>query len=370
MQVTQLFQKKLGFGAMRLPKLDKRNIDIEQSCKMIDMFLERGFNYFDTAYVYPGSEQALKKALVERHPRDSFILTDKLPPWDARTTEDYERAFSKSLERCGVDYFDIYLMHNMAATTYEQTKQVGGFEFIAQKKAEGKVRFTGFSFHDSPELLDQILTEQPEIDVVQLQINYADWEAPAIKSRECYEVARRHNKPIIVMEPVKGGGLANLPETAAAELTALGSDASAASYAVRFAASLEGVEVVLSGMSDVAQVENNTDYMSSFEPLSTAELEAVERVRVILSKSGAIACTNCRYCVDECPMSIPIPELFNIYNAVKQYGSANFPSMLFAHTVDNAGRPSDCIDCGKCEGHCPQHLPIREHLVDVKDMFE
>lgn len=370
MELNELFKKKLGFGAMRLPGADKNKIDHTQVCQMFDAFLERGFNYFDTAHVYAGSEVAVRKALVERHPRDSFILTDKLPPWGARTMADYEKSFNESLERCGVDYFDIYLVHNMGITTYDRTHKIGGFDFVSQKKAEGKVKFIGFSFHDTPEMLERILTEHPEIDVVQLQINYADWENPAIQSRACYEVARRHNKPIIVMEPVKGGGLANLPAEAMDVLAKLDASASAASYAVRYAASLEGVVIVLSGMSDMAQVENNTSYMVDFAEVNAQEAEAIEKVREILANSRAISCTNCRYCVKDCPMDIPIPELFGVYNGVVQYGTANFPDMLFALAVKNAGKPSSCIECGKCEDLCPQHLPIRENLKLVTEMFE
>ena len=370
MDITQLFARKLGFGAMRLPGADKKNIDYPQVCDMVDMFLERGFNYFDTAFVYAGSEDALRNCLTSRHSRDSYLLTDKLPPWNRRSFADYQKAMETSLKRCGVDYFDIYLMHNMGKPTYPQVQAAGGFDFLAKAKADGKARYIGFSFHDSPEYLEQILCDHPEVDIVQLQINYADWENPAIQSRACYEVARRHDKPVIVMEPVKGGGLANLPEGARAYLDVLGSGSSAASYAIRYAASLEGVAAVLSGMSDLDQVRDNTAYMADFKPLTALEYEAIEKVREYLSRSGEIACTNCRYCVDTCPKHIPIPNLFSLYNGVKQHGKANFPAMLYERATLGCGMAGDCIGCGACESHCPQHLPIREDLKLVAKTFE
>ncbi|MGE4353429.1 MAG: aldo/keto reductase [Oscillospiraceae bacterium] len=370
MNVRELFPKKLGFGAMRLPGSAQNNIDYAQVSLMVDMFLEQGFTYFDTAYIYQGSEDALKRCLTSRYPRESFLLTDKLPVWSSKNWADYERDFSTSLNRCGVDYFDIYLLHNMGTPTYPKAQAAKAFEFIAQKKTEGKARFIGFSFHDTPDYLDKILDEHPEVDVVQLQINYADWENPAVQSRACYEVAAKHNKPVIVMEPVKGGGLAKLPATALEELKKLNAFATPASYAVRFAASLENVVIVLSGMSDLAQVKNNTDYMSDFSPLTGSEREALERVRDILASSSEIGCTNCRYCVEGCPMAIPIPNLFSVYNGVKQYGKGNFPAMLFERAIEGKGKPSDCIGCGLCEDHCPQHLPIRKHLKAIGEMFE
>ena len=370
MDIHELFPKKLGFGAMRLPGASLKNIDYDQVSLMVDMFLERGFNYFDTAFIYPGSEDALKRCLTSRHPRESFLLTDKLPPWNSNDWDGYERDFNKSLARCGVDYFDIYLMHNMGAPTYPRVQAAKGFEFIAKKKAEGKARFIGFSFHDTPEYLDMILTEHPEVDVVQLQINYSDWENPAVQSHACYEIAKKHGKPIIVMEPVKGGGLTNLPAEAIEQFKKLDPDATPASYAIRFAASLDNVMIVLSGMSELAQLKNNTDYMTNFIPLSDAERETIERVRIILATSGEIGCTNCRYCVEGCPMNIAIPNLFSVYNGVMQYGKGNFPAMLFERAVEGKGKPSDCIGCGICEDHCPQHLPIRKHLKTVSGMFE
>ncbi len=370
MDIRELFAKKLGFGAMRLPGAAEGSIDDAQVCEMVDTFLQRGFNYFDTAYVYNGSEEALRRCLTERHSRDSFLLTDKLPPWGNKNWEDYERAFSTSLKRCGVEYFDIVLMHNMGKPTYPKVQKAKGFEYLASLKEQGRARFIGFSFHDTPEYLDSILTEHPEVDVVQLQINYADWESPAVQSRACYEVAAAHGKPVIVMEPVKGGGLANLAERAAEEFSQLEEPASPASYAVRFAASLEDVAIVLSGMSSLEQVLDNTGYMADFKPLDYDERMAVERVRTILAASGEIGCTNCRYCVDGCPKQIPIPNLFSVYNSVRQYGSANFPAMMFDRAVSGKGKPSDCVGCGACEEHCPQHLPIRRHLQDVREMFE
>lgn len=370
MDVNEIFGKKLGFGAMRLPGADKQNIDLELTAKMVDSFLEKGFNYFDTAYIYKGSEEALRKCLVERHPRESFVLVDKIPTWGKKTWEDYETAFSTMLERCGVDYLDIVLLHNMGKPTYPRVMKADGFGYLRKIKEEGRAKFIGFSFHDTPEYLDEILTAHPYVDVVQLQINYVDWENPSIQSRACYEVAKKHGKPIIVMEPVKGGGLANLPYDAAQVLKGLNENASCASYAIRYAASLPEVKVVLSGMSDLQQVEDNTSYMADFAPLTEAEYAALEQVKEIMAQSKAISCTNCRYCVAGCPKKIPIPAVFSVYNAMKQYGDMNFPDMMYDRAVSGLGKASDCIQCGLCEDKCPQHLPIRELLETVKDIFE
>lgn len=372
MAIMDLFnpEKKLGFGAMRLPGATEKNIDYDLTSKMIDLYLERGFNYFDTAHVYAGSEDALRRCLTSRHPRDSYILVDKLPAWNAKSREDYEALFNTSLERCGVDYFDILLMHNMGSPTYPKAKAAGGFELIAEKKAQGKAKYIGFSFHDSAEYLDMILTEHPEVDVVQLQINYSDWDSASVQSRECYNVALKHGKPVIVMEPVKGGGLVKLPQHALDVFKELDATASPASFAIRYAASLENVAMVLSGMSDLAQVEDNTTFMSEFKRLSVGEYAAVEKVCNILKESQEIPCTNCQYCVEGCPADIPIPRVFSVYNAFKQHGPVNFPTMMFERATLGHGKPSDCIGCGECEEHCPQHLPIRKHLETVGERFD
>lgn len=366
--------KKLGFGCMRLPQRseDATDIDFETLKTMFDRFLAEGFTYVDTAYPYhqEHSEAAVRECLVKRHPRESFLLADKMPVYKVETAEDYPRYFAEQLERCGVEYFDYYLLHNLWSEAYEKTVRLGGFEFIQKIKAEGRARHVGFSFHDTAPVLDRILTEHPEVDFVQLQINYSDWESASIQSRACYEVARRHNKPIIVMEPVKGGGLANPSDEVKALLKGHSPEASCASWAIRFAASHEGVMMVLSGMSDLAQMEDNMSYMKDFRPLDDGEMEVIAKASDIIARSTAIGCTGCQYCVDDCPMHINIPRLFSIYNFVQQFGTNNFPAMHYGRAVAGRGKPSDCIGCGTCESRCPQHLPIRENLKLVSAMFE
>lgn len=311
--------KNLGFGMMRLPLLDKNDaasIDEAQVCKMVDRFLAQGFTYVDTAYFYHQntSEIAVRRTLVERHPRESYVLADKMPTFLVEKPEDYQRFFNEQLEKCGVDYFDYYLLHTLKKELYEQTKKFGGFAFGQKMKEEGKIRHFGFSFHDTPEVLDQILTEQPCVEFVQLQINYIDWESEQIRARECYETARKHGKPVIVMEPVRGGGLATVPVEAEIMMKAHQPDLSIPSWAIRFAASLDGVMMVLSGMSSLAQLEDNISYMQEFAPLSEEEQEIVGKVAKLIRSRVAVPCTACRYCVDDCPKHIPIPEIFSIYN--------------------------------------------------------
>lgn len=367
-------KKKLGFGCMRLPLLseDVTDIDFETLNEMFDRFLAEGFTYVDTAYPYhqEHSEAAVRECLVKRHPRESFLLADKMPVYKVEEAGDYERYFSEQLERCGVTYFDYYLLHNLWSEAYEKTAKLGGFEFIQKLKAEGKAKNVGFSFHDTAPVLDRILTDHPEVDFVQLQINYSDWKSASIQSRECYEVAHRHKKPIIVMEPVKGGGLANPPEEVQKLLKGHSPDASCASWAIRFAASHEGVMMVLSGMSSLAQMEDNMSYMKDFRPLDEKEAGLVAQAAEIIAQSTAIPCTGCQYCVDDCPMHINIPRLFSVYNFTQQFGTNNFPAMHYNRAVAGRGKPSDCVGCGMCENRCPQHLPIRENLKLVSAMFE
>ena len=360
--------KRFGFGAMRLPLKDandKTSIDLETMKQMVDIFMEAGFTYFDTAYLYHDemSEPALKKALVERYPRESFVLADKMPTVIVKSADDYERFFANQLERTGAGYFDYYLMHNMCNERYAKTKQFGGFEFAMQKKAEGKIKKFGFSFHDDAETLDRILNEHPEVDFVQLQINYLDWDNNVIQSRKCYEVATRHNKPVVVMEPVKGGMLANLPESAAALFKAHDETASPASYALRFAASHENVMMVLSGMSSIEQVLDNTRTMADMKPLSEEEKLLLQNVTQKLNESIAIPCTACGYCREVCPKNIAIPALFGLYNNYKTTG--NFSSMYYNRAVYEKGKASDCIGCHLCEKNCPQHIQIPEELKKI-----
>ncbi len=368
-------QKRLGFGAMRLPLLnpdDPTSIDIGTYSKMIDRYLAQGFCYIDTAYPYhkEHSEEAVCEALVKRHPRDAYLLADKMPTFLVKGPEDYERFFDTQLKRCQVDYFDYYLLHNMGRDRFEETTRYGGFEFMKKLKAEGKVRHIGFSFHDRADVLEEILTAHPEMEFVQLQLNYIDWDSEIIQSKKCLETARRFGKPVIVMEPAKGGGLANLPDKAAEIFREYSPDASPASWAIRFAASQEGVMMVLSGMSSPSQLEDNLSYMEDFHPLGKEELERISRVTDVLREIQAIPCTSCKYCVDECPMNINIPGYFSVYNLMKQYGQNNFPQMHYRRQALGRGAASDCIECHCCEGHCPQHIKITDQLKVIADIFE
>lgn len=368
---------KLGFGCMRLPLADPKDyaqVDIAQVEKMVDSFLERGFTYFDTAYMYHEfqSEKIVRKALVERHDRDTFTLATKLPTMFLKAEGDQERIFAEQLEKCGVDYFDYYLLHNLNAANYPTVERFDSFAFAARMKAEGKIRHLGFSFHDNAELLDEILTAHPETEFVQLQINYMDWENESIQSRKCYETARRHGKPVVVMEPIKGGTLANLPAEAEALLRRVRPDLSPASWAIRYAASLDGVMMVLSGMSSMEQLDDNTSYMKDFEPLNAEERAAVAEAVAIINRSIAIPCTACRYCVAGCPKQIAIPEYFALYNNLEQSANKGFAvqTVYYANLTQTHGRASDCIACRKCEKSCPQHLPIVEHLRRVAGKFD
>ncbi len=360
--------KRLGFGTMRLPlkdAKDKTSIDQETMNQMVDTFMEAGFTYFDTAYLYHDemSERALKKALVDRYPRESFVLADKMPTVIVKSADEYEMYFANQLERTGAGYFDYYLMHNMGKDRYAKTVKFGGFEFAMQKKAEGKIKKFGFSFHDDAETLERILTEHPEVDFVQLQINYLDWENDVIQSRKCYEVATRHNKPVVVMEPIKGGMLANLPESAAALLKEHDATASPASYALRFVASLDNVMMVLSGMSAPEQMQENTRIMDNPEPLTEQEKELLQKVTECINESIAIPCTACGYCMEVCPMNIAIPGLFGLYNNYKITG--NFSGMYYNRAIYEKGKASDCIGCHMCEKNCPQHIQIPEELKNL-----
>ena len=362
--------KKLGFGCMRMPLVDG-NVDLEYFCRMIDLFLQRGFNYFDTAhgYIDKKSEPAIRECLVKRYPRESYILTDKLSSPFFACQADIRPFFETQLKICGVEYFDYYLMHSQNAENYAKFKACRAYETALELQAEGKFRHFGISFHDRAVVLEQILTEYPEIEVVQLQFNYIDFDDASIESRKCYEVCRKHGKPVIVMEPVKGGHLAQLPEGGQTILDEVGGG-SPASFAIRFAASFDGVMMVLSGMSDMQQVCENTDFMRDFQPLSAAEFAAIDRLCALIRAQDLIPCTACRYCTDGCPKHIPIPEIFACMNAWRRYkdpGSAFYYADV--HTAEG-GRASECIGCGKCEAACPQHLEIRKFLRDVAAEFE
>ena len=360
--------KKLGFGAMRLPLQnpeDKTSINQALLNELVDKFIAAGFTYFDTAYPYHDqkSEPAMKAALADRYDRSSYIFADKMPTVLVKSGEEYPVYFKQQLERTGVGYFDYYLMHNMGKDRYAKTQAFGGFEFAERMKAEGKIKNFGFSFHDDAEMLDRILTEHPEVDFVQLQINYLDWNNNIIQSRKCYETAVSHNKPVIVMEPVKGGTLANLPPEADDLLKNFKPGASAASYALRFAASLDNVIMVLSGMNTMEQVIENTNIFDNFEPVSEAEQQLLSKVVKIIEKCTEIPCTSCGYCMEVCPKNISIPQLFGLYNNYKING--NFSRMYHDRITYNRGKASDCLNCHRCEHNCPQHIAIPEHLKKI-----
>jgi len=369
--------KNLGFGLMRLPTFEqdgKKIVDVPTVCEMVDSFLEQGFTYFDTAYMYHEfqSENVIRDALVRRHPRDRYLLTTKLPTMYLKEKDDMERIFQEQLHKCGVEYFDYYLVHNLNVKHYATAQRLGAFEFVMQKKKEGKVRHVGFSFHDTAEVLDQILCDHPEVEFVQLQINYLDWESDSVQSRKCYEVARKHQKPIIVMEPVKGGALANVPESVDHLFRSYDSEASVASWAIRFAASLDGVFMVLSGMSDMQQLKDNTSYMQNFKPLNEEEKQKVMLAADLINGAIAIPCTACQYCTTDCPMNIAIPEYFSLYNQQKGSKTAEVSARKQAYKAlsKERGKASDCIECGQCEEKCPQHIEIVKWLRNVKTELE
>lgn len=363
--------KKLGFGLMRLPKTGEA-IDIEQTKQMVGLFMDAGFTYFDTAWAYAGSEDAIREALVERYPRESFQLATKAAPWiDCESRDDAVAQLETSLKQTGAGYFDFYLLHNLGEFRTHFFDQWGMWDWIAEKKAEGVIRHAGFSFHSTPEELDELLSAHPEMEFVQLQINYADWDNPAVQSHRCYEVARKHHKPVIIMEPVKGGMLANPPEQVASVLKAAEPNSSVASWAIRFAASLPGVITVLSGMSDVAQMQDNLSYMRTFETLTDAQRATIERAQHELAKIPLIPCTRCNYCAKVCPNEIGISGTFTAMNMHTLYGDLETAKKERTWQVDRHGkRPADdCIKCGRCEQACPQHIKIRDELARSIELF-
>lgn len=370
--------KKLGFGLMRLPVLtqnDPADIDVELVMKMVDHFINEGFTYFDTAWMYCGfnSEKTAKKVLVDRYPRDAFTLATKLHVGFVESLEDRNRIFNQQLANTGVDFFDYYLLHGIEKGSFKKYEDFDCFNWILEKKEQGLVKSAGFSFHDNAELLDEVLTRHPEMEFVQLQINYLDWDSEWIQSKKCYEVALKHGKQVIVMEPVKGGTLVSVPESVTNMFKSYNPEQSIASWAIRFAAGLENVMVVLSGMSNIEQLDNNTSYMSDFRPLSDEEKDLVKKAVDLINENIAIPCTACEYCLSGCPMKIAIPQYFSLYNEnmreSKEKGwTANM--IYYEQLSKTFGKASTCIECGVCESVCPQHIPIIQRLKDVADDFE
>ena len=356
--------KKLGFGLMRLPKKGEA-IDIEQTKAMVDRFLEAGFTYFDTAWAYAGSEDAIRQALVERYPRERFQLATKNAAWiDCKTREDAAAQFETSLKQTGAGYFDFYLLHNLGEHRTKPFDDFDMWSFVQEKKKEGLIKHVGFSFHSTPEELDEILNRHPEMEFVQLQINYGDWENPAVQSKKCYEVARSHGKPVIIMEPVKGGMLANPPKEVQDIFKKADPNASCASWAIRFAADLEGVITVLSGMSNQEQMEDNLSYMKAFTGFTEQEKEVFARAREAMNRIPLIPCTTCNYCAKVCPEGIGVSGTFTAMNYLTLYGDKAAAQHQENWLVGGHGkkRAGECVECGKCEEACPQHIRIREEL--------
>lgn len=369
--------KKFGFGCMRMPVLEQDNpasFDYEKINNLFDKFLELGFTYFDTAFTYHGykAEEAVRKALVERHPRDSFELATKLPLRDFKDSADIEHIFAGQLETCGVEYFDFYLLHNMGTNVYSKCCKYDAFNIIHKKKEEGKIKNLGMSFHDIPELLDEILSKYASIlDFVQLQINYVDWEIPTVQSKRCLEIANKYNLPVIVMEPCKGGTLINLPKEAEVLMKAYAPNSSTASWALRFAASQKGVLKVLSGMNSMEQLLDNTETFINFRPLNNEEEHIISRVTKIINENTAIPCTACYYCTHGCPKNIAIPQYFSLYNNIMRTTGSFSSQMVYYNNLGlKYGKASECINCKQCEQACPQHIPITKYLNAVADRFE
>ncbi len=368
---------KLGFGLMRLPRIDNvegGEVDVELVKALVDKFISRGFTYFDTAWMYCNftSECVAKQAIVDRYPRDAFTLTDKLHAAYFKTEEERDAIFAEQIKKTGVDFFDYYLLHDVNRRSFKKFERLNCYSFIKEKKAQGFAKHIGFSFHDGPELLEEVLTAWPEMEYVQLQLNYVDWDSAGVRSHECYDVAVKHGKRVIVMEPVKGGTLAALSPDAEKILRDYAPEASLPSWAIRFAASNEAVFKVLSGMSNMDQVLDNTSYMADFKPLNAEERACIDKVVGVIRDESRIACTGCSYCTAGCPQNITIPRYFSLFNAdLQEIDSKGWKPQVeyYDNLCKEFGAAGDCIECGACEEICPQHLPVRKYLKQVKEHF-
>ena len=366
--------KKLGFGLMRLPyaeKSDYEHIDFEKTREMIDAYMAEGFSYFDTAWVYHGgfSEIVFGELVAKRYPREKFQVTSKMPLWGMKEKSKLQETFDKQLEKCNVDYFDYYFLHALNKDVVKTAESLGAFEWMQEMKKAGKIKHPGFSFHDSAEVLEQILTAHPEVELVQLQINYIDWESEGVQSRKCFEVCKKHGVLVSIMEPVRGGSLANIGDDAKKIFTDFNPKASVASWAIRYCASLDNILVVLSGMSNMGQLKDNMSYMKDFVPLSADERKCIEKATDVIKSTIVIPCTGCRYCTDGCPKKINIPRYFELVNEAERYGVGLY-KWHYNETMKNGGKPADCIGCKACEKHCPQKLKITELLKTVQKTFE
>ncbi len=366
---------KLGFGLMRLPTIpggSQKDIDFDQVTKMVDMFMERGFSYFDTAYIYHegASESVIKKCLVGKYPREKFQVVDKMPMWNITGFDSYERIFQDQLSKTGLEYFDIYFLHGIGVNNFETIDRTEGWKFLKSLKERGLAKHIGFSYHSPAEPLDKLLGEHPEIEVVQLQLNYLDWESEQVQSRKCWEACRKHGVAVTVMEPIKGGSLANPHPTVQKVFKELEPDSSAASWALRFAASHDGIITVLSGMSNIDQVDDNTKSMANFKPFGEKEFAAVEKAVKAFNEIPIIPCTSCRYCTNDCPQRINIPAIIGMVNEYIKYQSTSSVGFGYMMAIGQGGRASSCVECHSCEEHCPQHIKITEHLKKAAELFE